>query len=198
MIKEWFKKAWKFIWHDDSPLSFLANIVIAIILIQFVIYPVLGMALGTKYPVVAIVSGSMEHKGASFDEWFEIKQMEYSPFKITYADFNEFKFKNGLNKGDIVFLSRPKNLEVGDTIVFVANQREPIIHRIVAIDYDDENPLYTTKGDANALPISDEKVNEVNITQERVIGKASFRIPYVGYVKIGWTCLIETIRGNSC
>ena len=198
MAKDWIKKAWHFIWHDDSPLSFAANILIAIILIQFVIYPVLGLALGTKYPVVAIVSGSMQHNGAQFDDWWQIKQMEYSPFRITYADFKAFSFSNGLNKGDIVFLTRPNNLNVGDVIVFTANQKEPIIHRIVSIGGDENDPLYTTKGDANAMPMNDYRISEVDITEERIIGRASMRIPYVGYVKIGWTCLIDTIRGRGC
>lgn len=198
MLKEYLKKIWNFIWHDDSPLSFAANILIAIILIQFVIYPLLGLVLGTQYPVVAIVSGSMEHNGAPFDDWWEIKQMEYAPFGIIYSNFNDFRFKNGLNKGDVVFLTRPNNLKVGDIIVFTANQQEPIIHRIVYIDDTGDIPLYTTKGDANAIPMNDPRVSEINIVPERIIGKASMRIPYVGYVKIGWTCLIDTIAGRGC
>lgn len=196
-MKEWLKKAWNFIWHDDSPLSFAANVLIAIILIQFVIYPIMGLALGTKYPVVAIVSGSMQHNGADFDDWWSVKQMEYAPFGIIYGDFKDYRFTNGLNKGDIVFLTRPNNLKAGDVIVFVANQQEPIIHRIVYVNTSGDIPLYTTKGDANALPMIDEKVSEVNIVPERIIGKAAFRIPYVGYVKIGWTWLIDSITGKN-
>ena len=141
MIKDYAKKVWHFLWHDDSPWSFIANVIIAIILIQFVIYPVLGLILGTPYPVVAIVSESMQHNGLSFDDWWEMKQMEYAPFQILYSDFIEFPYRNGLNKGDIVFLTRPTNLEVGDIIVFRANQPEPIIHRIVRIEYTDGQRL---------------------------------------------------------
>jgi signal peptidase I len=198
MAKEYLKKIWNFLWHDDSPLSFAANIIIAIILIQFVIYPVMGLALGTEYPVVAIVSGSMQHNGIPLDDWWEVKQMEYAPYGILISDFREFRFSGGLNKGDIVFLTRPSNLKVGDVIVFRANQAEPIIHRIIAIDNSGTVPLYTTKGDANPIPMNDHKVSEVNIVPERIIGKASLRIPYVGYVKIGWTCLIDTITGKGC
>jgi hypothetical protein len=58
----WMKKAWHFIWEDDSVWSWLANIVIAYILIKFIVYPVLGFMLSTTHPIVAVVSGSMEHK----------------------------------------------------------------------------------------------------------------------------------------
>ena len=40
-------------------------------------------------------------------------------------------------------------------------------------------------------------ISEVNMTEDRIIGRASARIPYVGYVKIGWTWIIDTIRGNN-
>jgi signal peptidase I len=60
--KRFWKKTWYFIWESDSILSWIANIIIAFVLIKFVIYPALGFALQTNYPVVAVVSGSMEHK----------------------------------------------------------------------------------------------------------------------------------------
>jgi signal peptidase I len=56
------KKTWYFIWEDNSIWSWLVNIVLAFLLIKFLVYPSLGFALGTSHPVVAVVSGSMEHK----------------------------------------------------------------------------------------------------------------------------------------
>ena len=61
-IKRGAKKFWVFIWESDSPWSWLANIILAFILIKFIIYPVLGLVLATSHPIVAVVSGSMEHK----------------------------------------------------------------------------------------------------------------------------------------
>lgn len=55
------KKVWKFIWEDDSIWSWLANVVVAFLLIRFIVYPLLGIILGTGYPIVAVVSESMEH-----------------------------------------------------------------------------------------------------------------------------------------
>ena len=55
------KKAWHFIWEDDSVLSWLVNIILAFVLIKFIVYPGLGFILQTTHPVVAVVSESMEH-----------------------------------------------------------------------------------------------------------------------------------------
>ena len=59
--------------------------------------------------------------------------------KITKEEFQNFKFKNGFNTGDIMILYKPKpeNMKVGDTMVFSTSTRpDPIIHRIVKINYE--------------------------------------------------------------
>lgn len=61
-VKKTAKEVWHFIWESDSPWSWLANIVLAFIIIKFLVYPALGFMLSTSYPIVAVVSGSMEHK----------------------------------------------------------------------------------------------------------------------------------------
>lgn len=60
-VKETAKKVWDFIWNDDSAWSWIANVVLAFILIKFVVYPLLGLLLGTQLPVVAVISESMSH-----------------------------------------------------------------------------------------------------------------------------------------
>ncbi|HLP79463.1 MAG TPA: signal peptidase I [Acidobacteriota bacterium] len=57
-------KFWKFLWEDNSPWSWLVNIILAFVLIKFIVYPGIGVLLGTQLPVVAVVSGSMEHAAA--------------------------------------------------------------------------------------------------------------------------------------
>jgi signal peptidase I len=54
------QRAWHFIWREDSLLSWLANIVLAFILIKFVVYPLLALALGSSLPVVAVITSSMD------------------------------------------------------------------------------------------------------------------------------------------
>ncbi|MEM4247604.1 MAG: hypothetical protein QXF14_04795, partial [Candidatus Woesearchaeota archaeon] len=109
------RKLWWFLWEDNSVWSWIANIVLAFVIIKFVIYPGLGLLLGTGYPIVAVVSSSMEHD-ASFDAWWttarccldslcskRVSPSEiYGDYGITYEKFRQFPFANGFNKGDIM------------------------------------------------------------------------------------------------
>ncbi len=195
MIKKALKKLWYFIWEDDSIWSWVVNIVLAFILIKFIIYPGLGFMFQTSYPVVAVVSSSMEHEG-SFDDWWEsnaicsgqtcTQEQWYLLKEINEETFKTFKFKNGFNKGDIMVLfgTEPKNIKIGDVLVFQSREKpDPIIHRVVEID----NTTFQTKGDHNTHQGSLDQ----DITEENVIGKAVFRIPLLGWIKI---VFIETLK----
>ncbi len=123
-IKKSLKKVWWFIWESNSPWSWIVNILLAFIIIKFIVYPGMGFMLGTTHPVVAVISGSMEHEG-TFDEWWDgkscctnfectekISQEElYIPYLITKTQFEEFRFKNGFNKGDMMVLSSAKEID---------------------------------------------------------------------------------------
>tara|TARA_Y100000034_G_scaffold44576_1_gene54734 strand:+ start:25648 stop:26436 length:789 start_codon:yes stop_codon:yes gene_type:complete len=67
-MKHILKKIWNFLWHEDDIatfkgfLSLLANLAIAFIIIKFIFYPGLGFALNTDYPIVGVLSESMEHQ----------------------------------------------------------------------------------------------------------------------------------------
>ena len=65
------KRVWRFIWYEESVASWVVNVFLAFILIKYLMYPVVGLALATSRPVVAVVSGSMEHEGP-FDEWWAV------------------------------------------------------------------------------------------------------------------------------
>ena len=173
--KNFLKDLWWFIWEDDSIWSWLINLVLAFVLVKFIIYPGLGLLLGTSFPVVAVVSGSMEHDG-NFDTFWAQQENLYTTYGITKEQFQSFKFKNGFNKGDLMVLYSAKDVKVGDTIVFSGDASEPLIHRVVKID----SGMYNTKGDHNLGSRSD----EVNINQEKVYGKAILRLPYLGWFKI--------------
>ena len=195
----WFKKLSYFLWKDTSIWSWIANILIAFVVIRYIFYPVMGILLGTSYPVVAVVSESMEHGlhndilcGQSFDEFHEsfdnywgICGSWYEQRGITREQFEKFPFKNGFNKGDVIFLWRANrdNLVIGDILVFQANRNQPIIHRLVDISNDNEKIFYQTKGDHNSRSI-DSGLEETHIGEDRVYGQALFRIPYLGWVKI--------------
>ncbi|MFH1592476.1 MAG: signal peptidase I [Candidatus Woesearchaeota archaeon] len=178
----WLKKLWDFIWHDDSALSWIVNIVLALVLVKFVIYPGLGLIFMTSHPLVAVVSGSMEHNNFEFDDWWSQKGSWYIDNGISKEGFRDFSFKNGFSKGDIMVLRGSKELKVGDVVVFNRDGNSPpIIHRLVKT-----NSFLQTKGDNNNA-IHD---FESNIPKENIIGKAVLRIPYLGYVKILFVDLI--------
>ena len=154
-------------------------------LVKFLIYPGIGLVLATHYPIVAVVSGSMEHNGQSFDSWWESVSPWYTDKGITKEQFREFSFKNGFNKGDIMVLQgvTPKAIKEGDVLVYESSRHvNPIIHRVVNITQDNGKYLFETKGDNN--PTSDRDL--VAEHQIRYTGKAIARLPYLGWIKIGF------------
>jgi len=181
-----FKKIWKFIWYDDSLLSWIVNLILAIIIVKFLIYPGLGLVLGTDYPVVAVISESMEHN-EKFDEWWENNKEIYEENKIMKEDFINFDFMKGFNKGDIFVVKKVENINVGDVIIYSNKlQKTPIIHRVIVV----EDNVYTTKGDNVKIIQKFEK----NIKGEQIFGRAIFKIPYLGWIKVWFNDLIIKLK----
>ena len=180
------KKIWNFIWNDNSIWSWLLNIVLAFILVKLIIYPGLGFLLGTAYPIVAVVSSSMEHPDG-FESWWLQQSNLYDQLKISKSQFREFPLNNGFNKGDIMILYSKNNLKQGDVIVFNGLTSDPIIHRIVIFNPDG---TITTKGDNN----QGIRPDEARITKNNIIGKAIIRIPYLGWFKILFVYLIDFLK----
>ena len=187
------KDIWNFLWHDTSIWSWLANFAISFIIIKFMFYPLLGLMFGTSYPLVAVVSGSMGHDG-KFSEWWDIQESWYVTHGIPKEDFLKYPFKGGFNKGDIMILVgvEAKDIKMGDVIVFRGNTKEPIIHRVVKIYRENGILYYQTKGDHNqdSYPL----LGETGITEDRILGKAVFEIPWLGWVKIAALKLVSLIQ----
>ncbi|MDD5331765.1 MAG: signal peptidase I [Candidatus Nanoarchaeia archaeon] len=179
------RKVWHFLWKDNSIWSWLANLAIAFVLVKFILYPGMGLFFGTNLPVVAVVSSSMEHHPGNFDAWWEENKQWYLDRSITKSDFMDYRFKNGFNKGDIMVIFGAKNVNLGDVVVYNDNKyMYPIIHRVVKVDQE-----YITKGDNNS--IQDPKA----INTSQIVGKAVFRIPLLGWIKIWFVDLIKMIGG---
>lgn len=198
-------RVWQFIWEDNSVLSWIVNIALAFVIIKFLLYPGLGLLFGTSYPIVAVVSGSMEHPQGT-DFWWETQAICNSQYcsqadyynnieSISKEQFYEFPFKNGFNKGDIMFLigEKPKNIKIGDVLVFKSNRADPIIHRVMDIWYENDQYHFRTKGDNN--PRSYPEIRETDITSGDIVGKAVFRVPYLGWVKLAFVEAINLFRG---
>lgn len=210
------KKTWHFIWEDDSIWSWIVNIILAFVIIKFLVYPGLGLALGTQFPIVAVVSNSMEHKvsdgvvcgkkvinyDSSFDDYWKVCGDWYEKKNITKSEFEGFGFKNGFNRGDIMILKgkKPKDINVGDIIVYRAVRpdikREPIIHRVVYKQQENGEYYFTTKGDWNNDIINDTIISETHIGKERILGNALIRVPFLGYVKIAFVEFVNIFKAG--
>ncbi|MBI4983339.1 signal peptidase I [Candidatus Woesearchaeota archaeon] len=197
--RELSRKGWHFFWEEDSIWSWLANIVVAFLIIKFIVYPLLGLAMGTSYPLVAVVSESMEHGlhdeiicGQVFDafpeslsSFWNVCGQWYEQNGITKEEFKRFPFRDGVDKGDVILLWRAHNgnIKRGDILVFQGNKPQPIIHRVIKIWKEDGTYYYQTKGDHNSASIAG-VMGETRISESRVYGKGIIRIPYLGWVKI--------------
>lgn len=191
-LKSQIKRFWNFL-GEDSLASWIANVVLSFILIYFIVYPGLGLILSTSLPVVAVVSGSMEHRDYSFNDWWENNWKDYDRYHIKKEDFSQFRFKNGFNKGDIMVIygAEPKDIKVGQVIVYRSTQSSnPIIHRVVSVEEAGEDYYFTTKGDNNQAADQD----RVGKEQIKDTGIAIIRIPYLGWIKIIFTEFISSLR----
>ncbi len=186
-LKHYWGKFWYLLWKDNSFKGWLFSLVFLFVFIKFIFFPFLSLAAGTSLPLAIVESCSMYHKGnlfSDFNSWWQGHEDKYSEFIINKLDFRDFPLKNGFNKGDILFVigTNPEKLKIGDVIIFNANQRNPVIHRIIDIrELSDGTKLFSTIGDNNKGQLNFEK----EITEEQFVGKAVLRIaPYVGWIKL--------------
>ncbi len=191
-LKRAAKRVWKFVWNDNSVWSWIFNAALAFVIIKFLVYPGLGLVLQTESPVVAVISDSMRHNG-DFDKWWASMEKAYGSFNISKGEFTSFTMSHGFKKGDLILLKgkKPEDLQVGDVLVFKGTTPEPVIHRVVK-KWKAEGAYYlSTKGDAN----SGQRDEEKEISEGRIIGTGWVKLPYLGYVKIIFTDIINAIRG---
>lgn len=198
-IKEATKKFWHFLWKEDSIWSWIASIIFAFVIVKFIFFPVLSLILGAQMPLVIVESESMTHNTgffgdtlsltSNFNEFWKESGRWYEANNITQEQASSWNFRTGIDMGDIVVVSRAKNLKVGEVIIFNANQKHPIIHRIVSIEEKNNEKIYSTKGDNNPAQLIIEK----EIKESQIIGKALARIPKVGWVKLGIVKIFQKI-----
>lgn len=188
------KRFWKFAWNDNSIWSWIFNAALAFIIIKFLVYPGLGLVLHTNSPVVAVISDSMKHN-VDFDEWWAGMKTAYTGFNISKSEFRGFIMSGGFKTGDLILLKgkKPEDIRIGDVIVFKGTTPEPIIHRVVKKWKVDGAYHFSTKGDAN----SGQRDEEKDISPDRVVGTGWVKAPYLGYVKILFADLINTLRRRA-
>jgi len=184
------KKIWERL--NEGVLGYIFYIILGIAA-ALIVTNILGIALETSIPLVAVVSGSMDHGineegfpcnknivnyNENFESWWALCDFTYDDFGITEEQFTQFPFKNGLKKGDIAILQNLDAPEVGDITVYqISSQNVPIIHRIVKIN---EDGTYQTKGDHNP----GQNTYERSIQKSQIRGKVIFVLPYLGYLRV--------------
>lgn len=207
-IIENLKKFWNWVWNSNSILSWIVALLLIFIFVKFIFFPVLSLIMGTALPLAGVESSSMDHQAVrdnfrryslcgefynqdqiqhlNFDEYWQVCSEWYENNDISKEQFSEFSLKNGFKKGDIIIVWGRFIPKIGDVIIFqpTGNAPRPIIHRIVDI----ENEIIQTKGDHNKDQLTSSNniygTDETNIRQEQIIGKAMFKIPYLGWIKI--------------
>jgi len=210
------KKFWNWVWNSDSMLSWIVALVLIFIFVKLIFFPGLSLIFGTTLPLAGVESSSMDHQivgtdgryslcGNVYDStnkdyvnyeryWDECGDW-YEAHDISKEEFSKFSLSNGFAKGDIIIVWGRFVPTVGDIIIFQANRDSsaprPIIHRIVNI----EDGFIATKGDHNSEQLVKGNnlfnTDETTITQDRIIGKAVMKIPYLGWPKI-W--LVEGLK----
>jgi len=162
------------------------SLILLVLIIKLMFFPLLSLLTSSPLPLVVIESCSLYHE-TDFDNWWESNSAWYESHEITKSDFSSYPYKNGLNKGDIIFVWGRADYKLGDIIIFQtpgSTAKHPIIHRIVS-----ENPV-GTKGDHNAGQLTESSIgntnniDETNIPRENIIGKAALRIPLLGWIKL--------------
>ncbi len=137
------------------------------VFLAFAINMVLGHALSTDMPVVAVESNSM------------VPTFYQGDILIIQGVRNPEDYR--------------KLLKVGDIIVFSVEGREvPIVHRIKQINPDGS---FQTKGDAACETC--QHPFEKHIEPEQIHGKVIMIIPYLGWVKIGVTEYVIPFMANN-
>lgn len=95
-------------------------------------------------------------------------------------------------RGDIVIIENsPGTIDIGDIVVYDATWfPQPVIHRVINIQNSDDGPLYTIKGDNNAVPdkypAKKDQIRSkvVNYPWAKSPGSAPVIIPKIGYITI--------------
>lgn len=218
------KHLWEYIWYGESLGSYLLNLALAFVIIKFVFFPTLGLILNNNFPIVAIVSGSMEHKivdhkicsshvidiskqSLNKDDWWNFCGKYYEDnFNLTKENFSNFDYENGLNIGDVMILygKNPKNIQVGEVLVFIPQDKMPNGQSNFFTNYGpvihrvvekyEKDGKFYFRTKGDHNP--DSKTGfENNIPEEDVIGVAVLRIPFVGYVKLFLNNIIVFIVG---
>jgi signal peptidase len=83
-----------------------------------------------------------------------------------------------LARGDLVIVDRvdPDEVRPGDVVTMAVRPGTTVTHRVVSVVPNDDGPLFTTKGDANAT------ADPVAARADQLQGRADVRVPLLGFL----------------
>ena len=176
----------------------------------WLIYFALGLLLSTSSPMVIVVSGSMEPvlyrgdvvimQGIS-PENIKAEQTEIDLPTLKRVGFSEIAKSDTIPPKNLLFNNGvviPVN-ETGDIVVYTSvsrrNSGQPVIHRVIAKVKAADGYYLITKGDNNNVIDQDcgkviaglpqyECITLYPIPANEISGRAVFKIPLIGYVKL--------------
>lgn len=110
----------------------------------------------------------------------------FTPFVVetsSMADYRRGTAPLGMDVGTLVVVDSsvaPQHVELGDAITFVdgvGDATKPLTHVVVAVGVDHNGATtWTTQGASNDAP------DEMPVSADRLLGRAVYAIPLVGYI----------------
>ena len=222
-VKRALRKTWHFIWEEDSIWSWIVNIVLAFVLIKFIVYPGLGFAFGTSYPIVAVVSGSMEHKAVHPCSMRTLQgsciERESSYYEICGSKFEERQkrdlnffwntcgdwYKNNtiITKDKFEKFKFKNGFNTGDIMVLrgIKTEKLEVGDTIVYMSRTAPYPIIHRIVDIDENSYVFKTKGDHNsgadapVEEKQIIGKAILRVPLLGWIKIGFVKLINVFMG---
>lgn len=211
--KAW-KKTWYFIWESDSVMSWIVNIILAFVLIKFLVYPGLGLVMDTSHPIVAVVSGSMEHKAVhpckissssgcikKDSEYYQIcgkrfDKKQENGFDFFWENCGDWYEKNtDISKTDFSKFRFKNGFNTGDIMVLKGVEASDIVvgDTIVYISRGASYPIIhrvidieeKNRGYMFTTKGDHNSDGDASIDDSKIIGKAVSRVPLLGWIKIG-------------
>ena len=82
-----------------------------------------------------------------------------------------------IRMGSVAVVKPAPDYKIGDIITFgpYSKTKAPTSHRVYDIKIVNDNPVYTTKGDANDTP------DQREVRKSDIMGKVLFSVPYLGF-----------------
>jgi len=142
--------------------------IVLLVVIEFGCASVSRAISGTNLPIAAVESGSMEPT-------------------IPTGSLLFIQRASGANivagsppTGDVVIYFFP-NEKITDYILFTVYDPIPWSHRVIQKTQINGTYYFLTKGDANMFPDQSQNMPATWVPEERIIGKVTFFIPYLGF-----------------